>query len=102
LYKCNSFLSFISKRDALDCALEARISQCFAARSTIARQIERLMAIRLRCSINTHFEYQGLATLEAIGAAASLPVAEAVRLLIRRQWREGDVAALKVRHPAPH
>jgi hypothetical protein len=58
-------------------------------------QAERLQAIRLRYSINTHLEDQGVATPAAIGAATGLPASEAVRLLTRRQWREGDVAALK-------
>jgi hypothetical protein len=59
------------------------------------RQAERLQAIRLRYTINTHLEDQGFATPAAIGAAAGLPPAEAVRLLSRRQWREGDIAALQ-------
>src|ERR1700712_4109580 len=60
-----------------------------------ARQAERLMAIRLRYTINTHLEDQGVTTPAAIGAATGLPATERVRLLTRRQWREGDVAALK-------
>ena len=59
------------------------------------RQAERLMAIRLRYTINTHLEDQGITTPAAIGAAAGLPAAEAVGLLTRRQWRAGDVAALQ-------
>ncbi len=58
-------------------------------------QIEQLQAIRLRYCINTHLEDQGITTPAAIGAATGLPAAEAVRLLTRRQWREGDVAALQ-------
>jgi hypothetical protein len=58
-------------------------------------QVERLQAIRLRYSINTHLEDRGITTPAAISAAAGLPAAEAIRLLTRRQWREGDVAALK-------
>ena len=57
------------------------------------RQAERLMAIRLRYTINTHLEDQGITTPPAIGVAAGLP--EAVSLLTRRQWRVGDVAALQ-------
>jgi len=60
-----------------------------------AKQAARLMAIRLRYSFNTHLEDQGLATPMAIGAATGLPSAEVVRLLTRRQWREGDVEALQ-------
>ncbi len=59
------------------------------------RQAERLMAIRLRYTINTHLEDQGLTTPAAIGAAAGLPAAEAVSLLTRRQWPAGDIAALQ-------
>jgi hypothetical protein len=58
-------------------------------------QVERLQAIRLRYSINTHLEDCGITTPASIGAATGLPASEAVRLLIRRQWREGDVAMLK-------
>jgi hypothetical protein len=58
------------------------------------RQAERLMVIRLRYTINTHLEDQGITAPAAIGAAAGLPAAEAVGLLTRRQWRAGDVAAL--------
>ena len=60
-----------------------------------AKQAERLMAIRLRYTINTHLEDRGLITPAAIGAATSLPATEAVRLLTRRLWRDGDVTALK-------
>ena len=59
------------------------------------RQAERLLAIRLRYTINTHLEDQEITTPAAIGAAAGLPAAEAVGLLTRRQWRAGDVAALQ-------
>jgi len=58
-------------------------------------QTERLQAIRLRYTINTHLEDCGITTPAAIGAATGLPSAEAVRLLTRRQWREGDVEALQ-------
>jgi hypothetical protein len=63
--------------------------------TTKDHQAERLQAIRLRYSINTHLEDRGIATSAAIGAATGLPAAEAVRLLTRRQWREGHTAALK-------
>ena len=60
-----------------------------------AKQADRLAAIRLRYTINTHLEDQGLTTPAAIGAAVGLPATEAVRLLTRRQWREGDLEALQ-------
>ena len=59
------------------------------------RQAERLLAIRLRYTINTHLEDQGITTPVAIGAAVCLPAAAAVGLLTRRQWRADDVAALQ-------
>jgi hypothetical protein len=58
------------------------------------KQAERLAAIRLRYIINIHLEDRGLTTPAVIGVAVSLPAAEAMSLLIRRQWREGDVVAL--------
>ena len=58
------------------------------------KQAERLAAIRLRYTINTHLEDRGVTRPAAIGAAVGLPAAEAVGLLTRRQWRAGDVAAL--------
>ena len=58
-------------------------------------QAERLIAVRLRYSINTHLDAQGLTTPPDIARAVGLPTAEAQRLLTRRQWREGDVAALQ-------
>jgi hypothetical protein len=54
-----------------------------------------LIAICLRCTINTHLNDQGLTTSAAIGAETALPAAKAVGLLTRRQWRAGDVAALQ-------
>ena len=59
------------------------------------KQAERLAAIRLRYTINTHLEDQDVTRPAAIGAAVGLPAAEAVSLLTRRQWRAGDVAALQ-------
>jgi len=59
------------------------------------RQAVRLLAIRLRYTINTHLEDQGATTPAAIGVAVGLAPTEAVGLLTRRQWRAGDVAALQ-------
>jgi hypothetical protein len=59
------------------------------------RQAERLIAIRLRYTINAHLEDRGLTTPAVIGAGPGLPAPEAMRLLTRRQWRAGDVAALQ-------
>jgi hypothetical protein len=54
-----------------------------------------LIAIRLRYCINTHFDEQGLTAASDIARAVGLSAAEAVRLLTHRQWREGDVEALR-------
>ena len=59
------------------------------------RQAERLLAIRLRYTINTNLEDWAITTPAAIGTAVGLPAAEAVSLLTRRQWRAGDVVALQ-------
>jgi hypothetical protein len=58
-------------------------------------QAERLQAIRLRYCINTHLDEQGVTAAPDIARAVGLPPAEAVRLLSRRQWRDGDVTALQ-------
>ena len=58
-------------------------------------QAERLITVRLRYAINTHLDDQGITAPPDIAQAVGLPAAEAVRLLQRRQWREGDVAALQ-------
>ena len=60
-----------------------------------AHQAERLLAIRLRYTINTHLDDRGLTTPAQVGTAVGLPAAEAVQLLTRRQWRAGDIAALQ-------
>ena len=59
------------------------------------RQAERLLAIRLRYTINTTLDDRGITTSAAVGAAVGLPAGEAVNLLNRRQWRAGDVIALQ-------
>jgi hypothetical protein len=59
------------------------------------KQMDRLATIRLRYTINTHLDDQGITAPSDIARAVGLPVAEAVRLLNRRQWRDGDVAALQ-------
>jgi hypothetical protein len=40
------------------------------------RQAERLMAIRLRYTINSHLEDRGITTLAAVGAATGQAVRE--------------------------
>jgi hypothetical protein len=59
------------------------------------KQADRLAAIRLRYTINSHLEDQRITAPSDIARAVGMPAAEAVRLLQRRQWREGDVAALR-------
>ncbi len=59
---------------------------------------EGLAVIRLRYRINTHLDEQGIATPADLAKAIGLPAAEAAEaagLLRRKQWREGDLAALR-------
>ncbi len=60
-----------------------------------ARQAERLKCIRLRMAIGRELEERGITDPRAIGKALGMLTLEATRLLNRRQWREGDVAALE-------
>ena len=60
-----------------------------------ARQADRLASIRLRMAIGRELEDRGITKPADIGAALSMPAAEAVKLLNRHQWREGDVALLQ-------
>ncbi len=59
------------------------------------RQAERLAAIRLRYTINTRLDDLGIATPAGLARATGLPAAEAAGLLRRKQWRAGDLAALR-------
>jgi hypothetical protein len=61
-----------------------------------AHQAARLQAIRLCTCSNTHLDEQGITAPASIAQATGLSAAEAVRLLTRKQWREGDGEALKV------
>jgi hypothetical protein len=60
-----------------------------------ARQADRLTTIRLRMAIGHELDDRGITTPAAIGEALGMPAAEAVKLLNRHQWREGDVALLQ-------
>jgi hypothetical protein len=46
-------------------------------------------------AIGRELDERAITTPAAIGAALDMPAAEAVRLLTRHQWREGDVARLQ-------
>ena len=59
------------------------------------RQEDRLPSIRLRMAIGQELEERGITAPAAIGQALGMPAAEAVKLLNRRQGREGDVELLK-------
>src|SRR3954447_14687658 len=60
-----------------------------------ARHADRLTTIRLRMAIGRELENRGITAPADIGAALGMPGVEAIRLLIRHQWREGDVARLQ-------
>jgi hypothetical protein len=59
------------------------------------RRAEGLATIRLRYCINTHLDEQGIATPAGLAQATGLAATEAAGLLRRKQWREGDLAALR-------
>jgi hypothetical protein len=46
-------------------------------------------------AIGRELDERGITTPAAIGAALGMPPAEAVKLMTRHQWREGDVALLQ-------
>ena len=64
-------------------------------------QAERLTAIRLRTTVGRHLDDYDITTPAAIGEALGMPAAEAIKLLARSQWREGDVALLQAAAAAP-
>jgi hypothetical protein len=59
------------------------------------RQANRLITIRLRMVISRELEERGITTPAAISMTLGMPAAEATSLLIRHQWREGDVTQLE-------
>jgi hypothetical protein len=58
------------------------------------RREDRIACIRLRMAIGQALDDRGITTPDAIGQALGMSGSEAVGLLRRRQWREGEVAAL--------
>jgi hypothetical protein len=65
-----------------------------SAKERRLRQEDRLKTIRLRMAINRELDERGITTPAEIGEALGMPAAEAVKLMARHQWREGDVAQL--------
>jgi predicted flap endonuclease-1-like 5' DNA nuclease len=59
------------------------------------RQEDRLKSIRLRMAIGHELDDRGITTPAEIGAALGMPAADAIKLMTRHQWREGDVALLE-------
>jgi hypothetical protein len=60
-------------------------------------------------AIDRELDDRGITTPAEIGTAVGMPAAEAVKLMTRHQWREGDVARLEaaaarlgVQVPEPH
>jgi hypothetical protein len=60
-----------------------------------ARQTDRLTMIRLRMAISQELADRGIIKPAGIGQALGMPAPEAVKLLTRRQWRDGGVALLE-------
>ena len=59
------------------------------------RREDRITTIRLRMAIGSELDARGITTPAEIGEALGMPATEAQKLLNRRQWHEGDVAALQ-------
>lgn len=59
------------------------------------RREDRIACIRLRMAISQELDERGITTPADIGEALGMDAKEAHGLLNRRQWREGDVAALE-------
>jgi hypothetical protein len=59
------------------------------------RHADRLAPIRLRMAIGQELDDRGITTHAAIGEVLGMPAAEAIKVLSRHQWRQGDVPRLK-------
>jgi hypothetical protein len=59
------------------------------------RREDRIACIRLRMAIGHELDERGITDPVAVGEALGMLTLDAARLLNRRQWREGDVAALQ-------
>ena len=59
------------------------------------RREDRITTIRLRMAIGQELDDLGIIAPAEIGEALGMSASEATKLLTRRQWREGDVAALQ-------
>ena len=66
-----------------------------SAEARRARQADQLKCIRLRMAIGRELDDRDITTPAAIGEALGMSASEATKLLTRRQWHEGDVAALQ-------
>ena len=60
-----------------------------------ARQADQLVRIRHCVMIGRELEERGITTPTGVGAALGMAPAEAMALLSRHQWREGDLLLLK-------
>ena len=69
--------------------------QKLSAEEQRARREDRVTVIRLRMAIGQELDARGITNPAEIGEALGMLAAEAHGLLNRRQWRDGDVAALR-------
>ena len=60
-----------------------------------ARREDRIVCIRLRMAIGQELDRRGITTPAGVGEALGMSATDALGLLYRRQWREGDVAKLQ-------
>ena len=70
--------------------------QQLSAEEQRARREDRIATIRLRMAIGHELDARGITNPAEIGEALGMPAAEAHGLLNRRQWRDGDIAALRM------
>jgi hypothetical protein len=66
-----------------------------SAKERHRRQADRLTTIRLRMAIRRELDECGITTPAEIGRVLGMPPSEAVYLLNRHQWREGDIVLLE-------
>ena len=59
------------------------------------RRAGQLKSIRLRMMIRQDLDNRGITRSAEISTAIGLPEPDAVKLLTRKLWREGDVALLE-------
>ena len=66
-----------------------------APEERLAREAERRTSVRLRIAIGRALDERGITDPSEIASAFGMSAREAMKLLNRHQWREGDVTQLQ-------